>query len=421
MTASTRAWMLDVSAGWHIAVGSRHVIEYLLSPEAAAVPLAPVHCRGMLVWHDRLIPLVDLAPLLDTQQTIQRDSRRAVILGYRDSPRQPVRYGALVVRTAPTDVTVSDDMACPLPEEPAVIQHLCRSCFVYRDEIVPILDTTRLFSQPLPVTLLPADCADEENVHDYEPERQQGSMSPVGEFPAVPVRAGSISLFSPGSAISSPAGGCEQPAKENAGCAGESNGVSASAVSTDKPTAAAHTLATSTGVMHGTEGLRPASNNPPTGVIAPISEPETNIPETLSADSAATIAAKNGVIVSDHGGSVLHTGLKGTERSMARLSSSVARAEALASRSRTSRASEFRESLERFNALRDGPSPGVRRRTVVVVVAAVILAGAAYGGLVWKSHPSQASDTSRQTPTLQPASPRPEPVSVPSAPVQPPN
>lgn len=407
MTASTRAWILDVAAGWHIAVGSRHVIEYLLSPEATAIPLAPAHCQGMLVWRDRLIPLVDLRPLLDMQKTSRHEPRRALILGYWDSSRQAVRYGALVVRTAPTDVAVSDDMACPLPEEPAVIKHLCRSCIVRRDEIIPILDTARLFSQPLPLTLLPRNRADEEDVHGNGVGQEDGSVSPVVRFATHSERAGTGFVSVPRSATTSLPDGRDERAWQ-------------SVASFDYSALTAHTPTPPAAAMDSAEGQYPGSINMSKEVTAPISERETNTPGALSADSAATAAVVNNQVETGPEVSALHARHEGAEMSLAKPPSSMVRAVPIASASPNPRSSPFRESLERRNARRRHPSSGVRRRAGYITTVMVVLAGALYGGLVWRSHLPQAGEASRQMAPLEPASPRPAPVSVPSAPVQPP-
>jgi chemotaxis signal transduction protein len=416
MTASTRAWMLDVAAGWRIAVGSRYVIEYLLSPEAATVPLAPSHCRGMLVWHERLIPLVDLRPLLDTAQTVWREPRHALILGYRDSPQQPVRYGALVVRAAPTDTSVSDDMACPLPEEPAVIRHLCRSCFVHGDEIIPILDTARLFSQPLPLVL--SDPADEDVVHCNEIAEQDGSALTVAGFANGAVNAAVNSLSVSRSASTSPLSRRNEPAWQAVAQSSTNVIAGAGVMPTDYPAAAPHTPAIAADAMDGSDGKSPASTDVPGDVGVSIAKSETNTHEALNANGTA--AAVNGEVDPGLGGSALHVAQVGTERPFAKPAPSMVRAEPLTSTSPKHRSSAFRDSLERFNALGQPPSSRVSRRAGYAAVAVLVLAGALYGGLAWRSQLQHAVEISRQAPARQDVSPRPAPVSVPSAPMQPP-
>lgn len=153
MAHASRAWVMDVGAGWHMAAGAPHVVEYVLAADAVRIPQLPVHCVGLLTWRDRLIPLLDLRPLLAEAATPVADARRAVVLAYQEAPGQPLQYGALLVMAAPTDTWVSDDMATPLPETPASVRHLARACFVRQDQAIPIIDARRLFARPLPAAL----------------------------------------------------------------------------------------------------------------------------------------------------------------------------------------------------------------------------------------------------------------------------
>ncbi len=158
--AATRGWVMDVGAGWRVAVGAHRVVEYLLSPPTHSLPRMPAHCLGVLIWQERMIPLLDLAPVLSERARAQEHGvRRAVVLAYQEMPGQALRYGALVVRAAPVEVWASDDMACPLPEDPPALKHFSCSCFLHQEKAIPILDTTRLFATAL--TLAPGQRKDE--------------------------------------------------------------------------------------------------------------------------------------------------------------------------------------------------------------------------------------------------------------------
>ena len=147
--------MLDLGADRCVAVGGRHIVEYLLSPESVRVPLVPAHCVGIMVWRERLIPLIDLAPVLHLQVAAVPGCPRVVVLAYQTAPREPLCYGALLVRAAPFEVWASDDMARALPEEPEALRHFCCSCFDHEGKTTPILDVARLFSRPLPSLAVP--------------------------------------------------------------------------------------------------------------------------------------------------------------------------------------------------------------------------------------------------------------------------
>ncbi len=150
MTRTSRAWVMDVGAGWQVAAGAPHVVEYLLAPETIDVPRAPGHCAGLLIWRDQIIPVIDFAPPSVERRAPPAPPRRAVILAYQEGPAQALRFGALLVTAAPTEAWVSDDMAGPLTQMPALFRPVARACFVQQDRAIPILDTRRLFTRPLP-------------------------------------------------------------------------------------------------------------------------------------------------------------------------------------------------------------------------------------------------------------------------------
>lgn len=157
MSSSSRAWVLDLGAGRRVAAGGRHIVEYLLSPESVRVPLVPAHCVSLMVWRERLIPLIDLAPVLHLRVAAVPGCSHAVVLAYQTAPREPLCYGALLVRAPPLEIWVSDDMARPLPEEPEAFRHFFCSCFDHEGRAAPILDVARLFSRPLPWTAVPGE------------------------------------------------------------------------------------------------------------------------------------------------------------------------------------------------------------------------------------------------------------------------
>lgn len=174
MAATSRAWVMDTGDGQRVAAGARHVVEYLLAPETVTVPRLPAHCAGLLYWRERYIPIIDFAPLSGARADPRR---RAVVLAYQNAPGEPLRYGALLVSAPPVETWVSDDMAATLPESPAALRHVARACFRLDDRAVPILDTRRLFAEPLPAALLP-----EEDKRD-EPSTLVVDDRPVGPLP----------------------------------------------------------------------------------------------------------------------------------------------------------------------------------------------------------------------------------------------
>lgn len=149
MAAEQRfAWLFDFGADLRAAVGGRHVAEYLRAPRAVEVALAPPHARGVLVWRERLVPLLDLARLAGVADD-RGEPMGAIVLAYRETPESPVQYGALALVAAPREIEVRDDLACDLPATPAFWGALAAACITYEDRPTPILRVRNIFTQAL--------------------------------------------------------------------------------------------------------------------------------------------------------------------------------------------------------------------------------------------------------------------------------
>lgn len=148
MDDAVRGWIMDVGGGWSVATGAQHMIEYLLSPEWVPLPLTPRHCPGVLVWRERIIPVVDIGLLFGARAHHADRGMNAAVLAYQgDAGRRP-DYGAVLLDRMPREVHVTDDMACALPAEPETVARVACSCFRYGDRAVPILDLPCLFGTP---------------------------------------------------------------------------------------------------------------------------------------------------------------------------------------------------------------------------------------------------------------------------------
>jgi chemotaxis signal transduction protein len=142
------AWLFDFGAGLRAAVGGQHLAEYLRAPEVVEVPLAPALARGVLVWRERLVPLLDLG-LLAGNDDGRGESVGAIVLAYQQTPESPLEYGALALAAAPREIGVRDELACDLPAEPAFWGALAASCITYEGRPTPILRVRNIFTLAL--------------------------------------------------------------------------------------------------------------------------------------------------------------------------------------------------------------------------------------------------------------------------------
>jgi chemotaxis signal transduction protein len=364
--------LLDVGAGWRVAAGAHHVVEYLLAPPTVPLPRTAAHCPGVLLWRERIVPLLDLARLLPGPPAPVPARERAVILAYQDAPGAPLRYGALRVQAAPAEVWASDEHACPLPDEPAELRQLSRSCFRHLERPVAVLDVARLFARPLAWVAARAAA---------DPEDAAGAVAAplaTGALPNEPLVAPSP-LPTPVPAV---------PAVDGVGAPLEAEGAA------------------------------------PAGVPAvDVARPELCVPTPVSSEHAPS-APPAEAPPPDDAGRVPSPAIevRDTHDELAAVATASPASPAVRSRSRSP--SAFGDSVARFRALQ-GRHPATRRRSrwpalavagvVLAVVAGLLVMGLAQRWLA-PDVPSRAAPTVRDVAPQEVA-----PYTAPGAPTRPPS
>ena len=149
--SGVNAWLLNLGAGLHAAVGERELIHVLPdTPTLFEVPRAPRYCRKVLVWQGAVVPLMDLSMRLIASPLVMQETLGLVVVtAYQRQPDQAVRYGALLLNAPPVRIRVSDAQACNLPEPASAWRRLAVACFEQGDSgPVPVLDLGFVFSTP---------------------------------------------------------------------------------------------------------------------------------------------------------------------------------------------------------------------------------------------------------------------------------
>ena len=145
--AQTQAWLLDLDGQQHVAVGLRHMEEFISLDEAEImhIPLAAPYTRGMLRWRDHVVPLIDPAVVLATDAPAPAG---VLVLTYQSVPGEALRHGAILLRQHPRMLIVSSDMARAIPDS-QVWEMLANACLDVDGEAVPVLEVARFFSTAL--------------------------------------------------------------------------------------------------------------------------------------------------------------------------------------------------------------------------------------------------------------------------------
>ncbi len=144
--AQTTAWLLEIDDNSYIAIAEKAMIHIVLEPKLFHIPHTPQHCHQVILWQHELLPVVDLAVYLQ-QKPIERSQTFIAIVAYQKTPyNQSIHYGSLSLNSAPARIQVNDNQQCALPIEPKRWQQIAISCIQHQNNIVPIVDLTKVFS-----------------------------------------------------------------------------------------------------------------------------------------------------------------------------------------------------------------------------------------------------------------------------------
>jgi hypothetical protein len=144
------AWLLTLG-DCRAAVGAREQVHLMLEPGAAELAATPMHCRHVIFWNDRCVPVMDLGRWLDpaAASTVPHRHRHLGVYAYQQGADAPVEYGALWLARPPQRIEVDDAAAAPLPEDRARWSRVAAACFTDATGAVPVLDLSRIFSGAL--------------------------------------------------------------------------------------------------------------------------------------------------------------------------------------------------------------------------------------------------------------------------------
>lgn len=146
---SAEAWLLSFDNELNAAVGGRELQHIAHAPTTFTIPFCPVYVDQVLIWSDRLLPVIDLASWSSDGRQFCRSDLIGIV-AYLEHDTHTPSYAGLRIRSAPKRLQVYDHQACALPQNMLRWRSITTSCFKYRNgKPVPILDLARVFSNSL--------------------------------------------------------------------------------------------------------------------------------------------------------------------------------------------------------------------------------------------------------------------------------
>jgi chemotaxis signal transduction protein len=149
--AQSKAWILDLNDEDCVAIGNQQMVEYILASDVKIMPLplTPAYSLGVLAWREQMIPVIDIGRLLSNPGAELPAMTGVMVLAYQQAPGEPIEHGAIVLRSAPRDITVNSDMSCPLPIASAAWKTLAIACFSDQGHEIPVLNAKQVFSSAI--------------------------------------------------------------------------------------------------------------------------------------------------------------------------------------------------------------------------------------------------------------------------------
>lgn len=143
---SAEAWLLSFDNELSAAIGGRDLQHIAHLPPTFTIPFCPFYCDRVLIWNERLLPVIDLASwLTDGKQTCRSDLVGIVV--YLEHGAHTPNYAGLRILSAPKRLQVHDNQACRFPQHMRRWSNIAASCFSYEsDKLIPILDLRKIFS-----------------------------------------------------------------------------------------------------------------------------------------------------------------------------------------------------------------------------------------------------------------------------------
>lgn len=162
MSGAAQAWLLPASAAARVAIG-RHELVHLLPRETRLFPVpgAPAHCRHVLVWAGRPVPLVDLGQVAAGAGAGPAHDGPLAVVAWQPEAGGETAIGALGLAGLPRRHEVRADDAAPPDALPSRLLGFACSAFRVAGDTVAVLDLRRVFGapprdQPAPVEAPPA-------------------------------------------------------------------------------------------------------------------------------------------------------------------------------------------------------------------------------------------------------------------------
>lgn len=150
MNSGAAAWIMQFGTDLRAAVGQMELMHIIDNPEYITIPKAPDYCKQVIMWNDKIIPVIDLSAWFFPNATEKKVI--VAITVYKDVRQDELKYGGIGLTEVPRMEQVMNRQVTSLPNNHDIWSKISVSCFISSDDShVPILDVSTLFCGELPL------------------------------------------------------------------------------------------------------------------------------------------------------------------------------------------------------------------------------------------------------------------------------
>jgi hypothetical protein len=151
--AQVLSWIIPITSSHSVAVGEFELVHILPDqPVLFDIVQSPAYCHQVLIWQDRIVPVLDIVSRFGLIDESHTDKTNALIGICAYTPKQSVdfQYGALLMSNTPYHYEVSNEQSCDLPTDFIPWGYFLSSCFCIQrtQQVIPVLRLERLFASP---------------------------------------------------------------------------------------------------------------------------------------------------------------------------------------------------------------------------------------------------------------------------------
>lgn len=142
------AYVIEYANNQYVAFSPFISKELIDCPDILKMPVRADYSYGLIEWRNQWLPLIDIDALINNKPIKVSEADKpafCLVLAYLENNQ--VRFAAVASVRVPDSTYVKDSDFCSYLPGQAIWPKLTTSCFTYKNQPTPIVDSNKLFGQ----------------------------------------------------------------------------------------------------------------------------------------------------------------------------------------------------------------------------------------------------------------------------------